>query len=470
MGVFGFLRELFGGGSEDEPSRADASESGGGGDESVKDVTEFRPAEFRREAEEFAADHEDREFDFTIESLERLDEYAVSQTELLAVLDDEMDESAELTGGAREGFILWFGSYFGEVLVRQFDGEWVTDGDGVHVAVPVGDGVAEIPPLDAGAIAVEGDPQFAAMAAELQTEIDRAERGAEPDPSVGADGDAVQADPSVPTVDLEPGMDLDAAHERAVEAFDEAGFYVTEGTVMNSVEGPLQGIAKLFNFHDDAGMYVGVVYTGEWDDEVTNGVLSLASTVRPDPADGVFVVSATEPPAGAEYLTGTGPRGAFVLEAMHEVQNGPAFTADSAEHYAEAGRELLAAYFDLQVDVDDLDALEALDEFVLSELRTVDDHERSQEGYVPHEALVLVGTLAGEVMRRALEGDHGASTVWTDDESVSSTGVALTVTDEGGDSMTVNPVGKAFKLFESGSSDSIAFMYQTTVGVLQNEL
>jgi len=36
--------------------------------------------------------------------------------------------------------------------------------------------------------------------------------------------------------------------------------------------------------------------------------------------------------------------------------------------------------------------------------------------------------------------------------------------------MTVNPVGKSFKLFESGSSDSLAYMYETSVGVLENKL
>lgn len=475
MGLFDFLRDLFGDGDNGE-NRGEQSQrdAGGSGDDEddgdVKDVTEFGPAEFRQEAEEFAADHEDEDFDFTIESLERLDEYAASQTEILDLLDDEMDEPTELTGGMREGYILWFGSYFGEVLVRQFDGEWVIDGDGVHVAVPAGDSVSPVPPLDAAALAIEDEPQFATLATELQKEIERAERGAEPSPSVDADGDEAAAEPSTPAVDIEPGMDLDAAHQRAVEAFDEAGFYVTEGGIMNAVERPLQGTVKLFNFHDDAGMYTGIVYTGEWDDEVTNGMLSLASTIRPNPADGLFVVSAIEPPEAITYLTGTHPRGAFVLEAMHEVQNGPAFGPESADHYADIGQELLARYFDVQVDVDDRDALETLDEVVLSELRTVEDDERPQEGYVPHEALILVGTLAGQIMRRALERDHGAGTAWSGNEDVSSTGVALTITDADGEELTVNPVGKAFKLFESGSSDSLAFMYETSVRVLQNEL
>lgn len=470
MGLFDFLRNLFGGGNESAQSRTVTDGSVDGGDENdVKDVTEFGPAEFRQEAAEFAADHEDEEFDFTVESLERLDEYAASQTKVLDLLDDEMDESTALTGDMREGYILWFGSYFGEVLVREFDGEWVTADDEVYVSVPLGDGFAEILALDAAVVAIEDEPKFAATASELQADIEQAESGATQRQNIDADTGGPGTNPSIPTVGLEPGMDLDAAHERTLEVFDAAGFHVTEGTILNSIEGPLQGTAKLFNFHDDTGMYTGVVYTGEWDEAVLNGVVSLAASVRPDPADGVFVVSATETPEPIEYLTGTHPRTAFVLDAIDELHNGPEFSPDSAEQYADTGRELLATYFDVQIDVDDIGDLETLDDVVLSELRTVDD-ERPQEGYVPHEALILVGTLAGQIMRRAIERDHGAGTAWTGGEAVSSTGVALSITDDEGEELTINPVGKAFKLFESGSVDSLAFMYETSVGVLQDEM
>ena len=217
--------------------RRGKSENGGGrsstdggessDEEKIEDVSEFGPAEFRREAEEFAADHEEEGFDFTVESLERLDEYAASQVEVLGTLDGETDDGAGVAGKARDGYMLWFGSYFGEVVVRQFDGEWVTDGDGV--TVPAGDSFVEVPPMDAAAVAVEGDPQFATMAAELQEEAERAERGVDPNPDVSGDGD--RTGPPIPAVDLEPGTDLDAAHQRAVEAFDEAEFYVTEGNI-----------------------------------------------------------------------------------------------------------------------------------------------------------------------------------------------------------------------------------------------
>lgn len=471
MGLFDTLRGLFGGSGEGGASGGPSGGSGGSSDGSddAKDVTEFGPADFRREAEEFAADHEEEDFDFTLASLVDLDEYAAAQTEVVDLLAEDLGDDTAVTGGMRDAYVLWFGSYFGETLVREFDGEWVTDGDGVHVELPAGDTAVQAPVLDAAAIAVRDEPQFATMAEELEAEIERAERGVDPSPSVGGSGDDAGG-PPLPDVELEPGMDLDEAHERAVGAFDEAGFYVTEGTIMNSVDGPLDGAAKLFNFHDDAGMYTGVVYADEWDEEVANGVLSLASSIRPEPSDGVFVVSATEPPAALEYLTGAHPRSAYALEAKGEVQNGPAFAADAAEHYAAVGRELVARHFGVEVDVDDVDELETIDDLVLSELRPEDDPERPAQGYVPHDALVPIGTLAGEVMRSGFERDHGASTAWSDGQGVSSTGVALTVTAPDGGEITVNPVGKVFKLFENGSEDSVAYMYRTSVAAMNDEL
>jgi len=81
------------GGSEDDGGRSPTDGDESSDEEGVKDVSEFGPADFRREAEEFAADREEEEFDFTVESLERLDEYAASQTEALDALDGEMTDT-----------------------------------------------------------------------------------------------------------------------------------------------------------------------------------------------------------------------------------------------------------------------------------------------------------------------------------------------------------------------------------------
>lgn len=276
----------------------------------------------------------------------------------------------------------------------------------------------------------------------------------------------------LPDVDLEPGMDLDEAHERAVSAFEEAGYHVTPGNLMNSVGGPADGVAKLFNFQPEGEMHTGVVYTGDWSEDDANAVLNLVSGIRTDVgADGLHIVSPVEPPETLQYLTGTHPRGAFAMAAMVEVQNGVAFTPESVPRYADVGRDLLAEHLEAEADVEDLASLELLDDVVLTALRRVDEEEQPFEGYEPREALMTVGALAGEVMRNGFEAELPVETEWTDAGAMSSTGVALSVerTDED-EGATVNPVGKTLKLYRNGATDSLVYMYQTSRAVLTGEL
>lgn len=469
MGLFDFLSRLFGG--DGDPGDGDGQgpqETGGDrvvseSSDGTKDLTEYGQGDFREEAEEFARERADYEFDFTVASLERLDEYADSQTTVLDAVGEEMDGENELLSGMQDGFVLWFGSYFGEVLVRQFDGRWVVDEDGVHVGVPASDAELEILAFDLAAAAVNDEPRFAKVAAEVEREL-----ASDESPSASATSDA---DPPIPDVDLQPGVDLEAAHERTLEAFEEAGYHTTTMDMLTSMV-KLEGTAKLFNFFDGDPVHTCVVHTGEWNETVTNGILNVALTVRSEMDDGggIYVVSENEPPDAISYVSGTDPRGGFALAAMAEVQNGPEFSAASAQHYAKVGRKLLDEHFGVHIDADDADALEQIDDVVLSRLRPIDDRERSYDVYVPRAALIAVGTLAGEVMRYWFEQDHDMGTSWVSAD-ISSTGVALQISpDEDGDGVTVNPVGKALKLYESGESDSIAFMYESTEAIVQDEL
>lgn len=459
---------FFGGDSDDEDDTDP-------GEDDTKDVSEYGPADFRREAEEFAAEREDYAFDFTIDSLASLDEYAESQTQVLDVLGEEIGEDNQFVGGVRQGYLLWFGSYFGEVLVRQLDAEWVVSDEDVHVVVPLpgagADAGVEVLVFDAAAAAANGNPRFAETAADLQAELDGAG---------GAAGTRTGGAPStdaLPPIPLYPGMDLDAAHERAVERVEAAGFHVTRGDLLNSLsDNPVGGVAKLFTFFAGDGEtdapHVVAVHTGEWDEDATTAVVNLASRLRTGEGldlQGFHVLSARRPPAPIRYLTGTHPRGAFALAAMVEVQNGPAFGPDSAPEYARTGQDLLATHVDVAIEEATEAALERLDEVILNDLRPTDDRHASVDGYTPREALLLVGCLAGEVMRRAFERDLGADVRWGDGEGMSSTGVVLVV--DAGDAETrVNPVGKALKCFESGEADSLAFMYETSKRAVTGDL
>lgn len=204
--MFDFLAGLFGGEggaderSTDTPASADRSRdsatteaSGRGDGESSGDL---EPAAFREHAEEFAEREDEADLDFTLDSLRALDEDAEGQSEILGILGEEIEEGDELLSKMHGGYTLEWGSYFGEVLVREFDGEWVED-DGWAVAVPVADGAVEVTVFDVAAAAAGGEPQFHDVGTDLASELaaaeDRAASGGGP-PSAAADGEVTPAD------------------------------------------------------------------------------------------------------------------------------------------------------------------------------------------------------------------------------------------------------------------------------------
>jgi hypothetical protein len=279
-------------------------------------------------------------------------------------------------------------------------------------------------------------------------------------------------------------MDPDTAHERTLDAFEAAGYTVTAGDVLNSMpDNPVEGVGTLFLFYTATEMYTGLVYVGDWTESDTAAVVSLARYLQDDDdLDGLHVVSAVDPPDAVKYLTTTHPRSAFALDATADRPG--TFTPESAPEFADLGAALLARHFDVRIDRTDTGTLAGLDEIVLDELRPIRAHDERYEGYVPREALLAVGALAGEVMRHGLEresyahdGSDGATrgvsvTVdWGVDEEISSTGVVLRITTADADgALTVNPVGKTFKLYRSGAGDSLAGLYETCLAVVEREL
>jgi hypothetical protein len=236
-------------------------------------------------------------------------------------------------------------------------------------------------------------------------------------------------------------------------------------------ENPVAGVGKLFLFYTPTEMYTGVVYVGEWDESDTQAVVSLARYLRADDdLDGLHVVSAEPLPPAVTYLTAAHPRAAFALDARSEVADRPAFSADSAPTYADLGADLLLRHADLRVDHTDTDTLAQLDAVVLDELRPVAP-DATHDGYVPREALLAVGALAGEVMRDGLERELPVTVEWGTDDDISTTGVVLRITTADADgALTVNPVGKAFKLFESGESERLADLYETGLRVVREQV
>ncbi|MFC5368912.1 hypothetical protein [Salinirubrum litoreum] len=487
MGLFDYLAGLFGreGGSSDGDRW-----TGGAADDSADTDTDIVDV-----AETFAADTPEHEFDFSLASLDRLDEYVTTVDSTGS--DGDADAATESDrDGLPEGPSLHLGSYFGEVLVRQFDGEWVRRDD-VRVVIPAGSTSVAVSPFHVADVALRSDPQFARTAEQIRDRVDDTE-DEEPGLELDLDSagsvdsgdttsettDAVDSDATddhrandgespFPTVPFDAGMDLDTAHERTLATFDDAGYRVTAGDLLNSMpENPVAGVGKLFLFYTPTEMYTGVVYVGQWDEPDTQAVVSLARyLMADDDLDGLHVVSATAPPPAVTYLTDSHPRAAFALDARREVEDGPAFSAESAPRYADLGADLLTRHADLRVDRTDTGTLARLDEFVLDELRPVADRDATHEGYVPREALLAVGALAGEVMRHGLERELPVTVEWGTDDDIATTGVVLQITTADADgALTVNPVGKAFKLFESGTEESLADLYETVLAVVDREI
>jgi hypothetical protein len=488
MGLFDYLSGLFG--REGGSSGGDRWIGGGAADDAGDP-----PADVVGVAEAFADDNPEHDFDFGVPSLDRLDEYATTV--------DPTGTGSEAAGDAGtgvsalpEGSSLRLGSYFGEVLVREFDGEWVHR-DEVRVVMPAGATSVAVSPFHVADVSLRTDPQFARTAEQIRDRVDDSEDeepGLELDldsndlvdsgdttseTADAVDGDATDdhraddGESRFPTVALDAGMDLDTAHERTLATFDEAGYRVTAGDLLNSMpENPVAGVGKLFLFYTPTEMYTGVVYVGDWDESDTRAVVSLARYLRADDdLDGLHVVSAEPPPAAVTYLTASHPRAAFALDARSEAEDGPAFSAESAAQFADLGMDLLTRHADLRIDRTDTETLARLDEFVLDELRPVADHDATHDGYVPPEALLAVGALAGEVMRHGLERELPVTVEWGTDEEISRTGVVLRITTADADgALTVNPVGKAFKLFQSGDSERLADLYETVLAVVEREI
>jgi len=117
MGLFDSVRGLVAG--DDEPGDDDA-------DAGAPERPDPTPTTFRNKAADAVADWDAHELDYSLASLSRLDDFAAKQGAKLDVLHDEGDDSV---ADLHTRYTIQAGSYLGEVLVRQRDGEWVEDGD-----------------------------------------------------------------------------------------------------------------------------------------------------------------------------------------------------------------------------------------------------------------------------------------------------------------------------------------------------
>lgn len=116
MGLFDSVRGLVSG--DDEPTDDDT-------DAAVPGRRDPTPTTFRNKAADAVADWDAHELDYSLDSLSRLDDFADKQGAKLDVMHNEGDDAV---ANLHTRYTIQAGSYLGEVLARQRDGEWV-EGD-----------------------------------------------------------------------------------------------------------------------------------------------------------------------------------------------------------------------------------------------------------------------------------------------------------------------------------------------------
>ncbi|WP_254272736.1 hypothetical protein [Haloarcula marina] len=216
MGLFDSIRRAVGG--DDESAGAGESSTGtddaahdSGGESAVAriDVTALDAEAFRTRAADAASDADP--LDFSRASLERLDT-------AIADRDDWVEESPADEDGYSPKTVQ-FGSYFGETLVRVYDGEWTTEGGWVVTVEGVDDSVT-VSVFEVAARSIGGDPVFSAVAARLDDELTLPAE----DVALIDDGDDGDTDPGVEFEDLTESEErIPPAPLKTDEAADTAG-------------------------------------------------------------------------------------------------------------------------------------------------------------------------------------------------------------------------------------------------------
>ncbi|WP_324755773.1 hypothetical protein [Haloarcula montana] len=163
MGLFDTIRRTLGGGDDtdgEESASAEPTTETASDGPTVTDSASLSPTEFRQRAETVADRSE--QLDLTTGSLSRLDAAVAEQFDGETVEDG--DDTAYTTNTVR------FGSYLGEVLVRDLDGRWVQD-DGWGVTVAGTDDERTVAVFDVAARSFAEEPAFAAVVDRLEDEL-----------------------------------------------------------------------------------------------------------------------------------------------------------------------------------------------------------------------------------------------------------------------------------------------------------
>lgn len=160
MGLFDSVRDLVGGDGDQSAVDRDVGPADG--------RREPSPTAFRNNAVDAVQQWTEYDLDFSLSSLERLDDLAAKRGPALDVV--EADEGEEVAADRHVAYTVQAGSYLGEVLVRRCDGRWTRDGDDWRVRI--GDDVA-VDVFEVASHSFAEAPAFGEVADRFRDDTDR---------------------------------------------------------------------------------------------------------------------------------------------------------------------------------------------------------------------------------------------------------------------------------------------------------
>jgi len=288
--------------------------------------------------------------------------------------------------------------------------------------------------------------------------------------------------PNWPDVTLSPETPVDLAVDRAVAAFEEAGYNVErlDGLLAQLPANPLEGRAGVIVPDLDPASSepakLVVVHPGQWDDDATLAVLNFVLATDAIQGETEVHLLGSEPASPVlGYLIGESPRSRFALRSLARIQEGSELTPETAQQHAGWSLGLMRDHLGVDPIGEGIpDSLRKLDEQVIAELSPAteaaepDGEDGESEHYVPYSALIGVGCLAGEFMASGFR-DLGAEAEWIASEQHNGA-VALRVTkresaDEG-QYLEINPIGEALKAYEQHEGAGLAGLFHTACSML----
>lgn len=129
-------------------------------------------AEYAAEAEAFVSFWNEHDLDYTPESLTRLDDLVADEWDDDRFDDAEFGSEATFDDRAFTSVSRELGSYFGEVLVRELDGEWTDETTNDSVVVTSPDGPLAIPVFRVAGTSLTEQPVFQRSYDSLLSDID----------------------------------------------------------------------------------------------------------------------------------------------------------------------------------------------------------------------------------------------------------------------------------------------------------